>query len=463
MKTNSVILLIIQRILLLMFIISSIMATAQTEKPLWSFAFDSDALTDKMIDFSPDCKYVANGNNKGVVTLHNLSTGFEEIYYSAHSAPAICVKFNPDGNLLASGGKDGTIKIYDIVNKTDYNTINAHSKAVMCLSFSPDGTKLFSGSRDNTVKVWDVASGRQLLNIEDIKGNVRSIQFNPDGKSLILATSALSKGIRFFSLTGGMEIKVLESANTQRIDVSPNAIYLAAAMLDKKIFIWDLRTNTVAFKLIGHTKNCDDVAFSAGGKMLASSSDDNTVILWDIEKAAAIHTFIGHTDNITSLSYSNDGTMLASASWDNTIKVWDLRPYNKEMVKETPVVSIGVSLTKDDEEAVKKAFDNLTFGTGSSIIDATSFPSLDELSKILVQKKEFLLLIEGHTDNVGAEDKNLTLSKNRAEAVKKYLVSKSVEESRLTSNGFGAKRPIADNATEEGRKQNRRVEMKIVN
>lgn len=448
---------------ILMFILSGVIATAQPDTPLWSFPFDSDPLTDKMIDFSPDCKYIACGSDKGNVILHNLLTGMDDLTYNAHSGQAICVKFNPDGNLLASGGKEGTIKIYDIINKKDFNTINAHDKAVMCLSFSPDGTKLFSGSRDNTVKVWDIATGKMLLNIQDIKGNVRSIQFNPDGKSLILATSALSKGVRLFNLSDGREIKTLESANTQRIDVSPNAFYLAAAMLDKKIFIWDLRTNTVAFKLIGHTKNCDDVAFSPGGKMLASSSNDNTVILWDIEKASAIHTFIGHTDNIVSLAYSNDGTMLASAGWDKTIKVWNLRPYTKELVKEAPVVSIGVTLEKADEEAVKKAFDNLTFETGSAVIAKTSYPSLDELAKVLEQKKEFLLLIDGHTDNVGADDKNLALSISRAESVKTYLVSKGIEEKRLTSNGYGAKRPIADNTTEEGRKQNRRVEMKIVN
>ncbi len=278
----------------------------------------------------------------------------------------------------------------------------------------------------------------------------------------MLATSALSKGIRLFNLADGKEIKTLESANTLRIDVSPDAIHLAAALLEKKIYIWDLRTNTVAFTLVGHTKYCNDVVFSPGGKMLASSSNDHNVILWDIEKAAAIHTFTGHTDDVVSLSYSNDGTMLASSGWDNTLKIWDLRPYNKEMIKEPPVVSIGVSLVKEEEEAVKKAFNNLTFETGSATIAASSFPSLDELAKVLVQKKEYMLLIEGHTDNVGAEDKNLALSKSRAEAVKKYLVSKSVDDKRLTSNGYGIKRPIADNKTDEGRKQNRRVEMKIV-
>ncbi len=448
-------------VLLAIFICISCMAVAQ-EKPLWSLAFDSDPLTDKVIDFSPNCKYIAYGTADGKVKLNNLATGAEEVSYAAHPKMTICVKFHPDGNIVASGGKDGTIKLYDLAKAADYLTIAAHDKAVMCLAFSPDGTKLFSGSRDNTVKIWDVATGKEIFKKEDIKGNVRCIQFNPDGKSIILCTSALMKGVRFFNLSDGAEIRTLESANTNRIDISPNAFYLSAAMLEKEIYIWDLKTNTVAFKLAGHKKYCNDVCFSPGGKMLASASNDRTVILWDIDKSSIIHTFIGHEKEVVSLAYSNDGTMLASAGWDNTLKVWDLRPYNKELVKEAPVVSIGVPLIQKEEETIKKAFDNLMFETGSATIASSSFPSLDELAILLVQKAEYMLLIEGHTDNVGAADKNLTLSKNRAEAVKKYLVSKSVDEKHLTASGYGANRPIADNGTDEGRKQNRRVEMKIM-
>ncbi len=69
--------------------------------------------------------------------------------------------------------------------------------------------------------------------------------------------------------------------------------------------------------------------------------------------------------------------------------------------------------------------------------------------------------IDGHTDNVGSDALNQTLSENRAASVKAYLASKGVDESRLLSTGYGEKQPVADNKTAAGRAKNRRVELKL--
>ena len=72
------------------------------------------------------------------------------------------------------------------------------------------------------------------------------------------------------------------------------------------------------------------------------------------------------------------------------------------------------------------------------------------------------LEIAGHTDNVGDDNLNLVLSKKRAEALKSYLMSQGIEESRLLTLFYGETKPVATNDTPEGRQKNRRVEMKIV-
>lgn len=117
---------------------------------------------------------------------------------------------------------------------------------------------------------------------------------------------------------------------------------------------------------------------------------------------------------------------------------------------------------KKELEILKYAFDNLEFETGKDIIKPGSYPSLNALALLLSGKSDYNLQIDGHTDNVGDDDKNMDLSIRRAEAVKRYLVNKGINAGRLQTAGYGETRPIADNATPAGRQKNRRVEMKIL-
>jgi OmpA-OmpF porin, OOP family len=116
---------------------------------------------------------------------------------------------------------------------------------------------------------------------------------------------------------------------------------------------------------------------------------------------------------------------------------------------------------KEVIQRLEYAAHRIYFQTGSSKLLNTSFKSLDDVVRIMKDEKDLKLSIEGHTDNVGTDEYNHTLSHNRAKSVKDYLVSKGVEESRITSVGFGETQPIADNKTAAGRAQNRRVVMKV--
>ena len=101
------------------------------------------------------------------------------------------------------------------------------------------------------------------------------------------------------------------------------------------------------------------------------------------------------------------------------------------------------------------------FTTASDKIIASSFKSLDEVADILKEDKNLKLDISGHTDNTGDAAGNKILSQQRAKAVFDYLVSKGIDAKRLTSEGYGEEKPVADNSTEEGKSLNRRVELKL--
>ena len=109
---------------------------------------------------------------------------------------------------------------------------------------------------------------------------------------------------------------------------------------------------------------------------------------------------------------------------------------------------------KLDKELAGKTIE---FASNSADLSPEGKKLLDELVPFIQKAADFPILIGGHTDSRGDANKNLELSKQRAEAVKKYLVSKNIPESQLTADGYGSQQPIADNQTEEGRKKNRRI------
>jgi OOP family OmpA-OmpF porin len=102
------------------------------------------------------------------------------------------------------------------------------------------------------------------------------------------------------------------------------------------------------------------------------------------------------------------------------------------------------------------------FDTGKATLKSESIPVLNAVLDVLKQNPDLKVEVEGHTDSTGSAAFNETLSANRAKAVLEFLVSKGIDESRLSAWGYGSSRPAASNDTVAGRAQNRRVELKPV-
>lgn len=113
-------------------------------------------------------------------------------------------------------------------------------------------------------------------------------------------------------------------------------------------------------------------------------------------------------------------------------------------------------------EGIKITFDSgLLFEVSSSDLSATARTNLMELSETLKKYDDTEVLVEGHTDASGSDDLNMRLSEDRARSVKVFLSKEKVRTSRLTTVGYGEAQPIADNTTDAGKAQNRRVEIAI--
>jgi outer membrane protein OmpA-like peptidoglycan-associated protein len=116
------------------------------------------------------------------------------------------------------------------------------------------------------------------------------------------------------------------------------------------------------------------------------------------------------------------------------------------------------------QDVVKKvaiAAKAIYYMSGKDVIQKVSYPKLDVVVKVLKADIALQISIEGHTDNKGNAAGNLILSVKRARAVKNYLVKKGIAETRITAQGFGDAKPIANNAIPAGRAKNRRVELHL--
>lgn len=130
----------------------------------------------------------------------------------------------------------------------------------------------------------------------------------------------------------------------------------------------------------------------------------------------------------------------------------------KDDVDQCPETPAGATVTVNGCWVIK----DLLFDFGKYTIRPESKPGLDEVVGLLKASPDMELEIQGHTDNVGSLKYNETLSKNRAMAVKNYLVADGIEASRLKASGYAFTRPAASNDTEEGRQLNRRVELQPI-
>lgn len=105
---------------------------------------------------------------------------------------------------------------------------------------------------------------------------------------------------------------------------------------------------------------------------------------------------------------------------------------------------------------------NVFFESGHYVLLPESRVELDKVVELLVKNPTIKVEVGGHTDNVGSDTDNQVLSENRAKSVYDYLIGKGISKDRLSYKGYGESKPVADNATEEGRRMNRRTELTVL-
>jgi outer membrane protein OmpA-like peptidoglycan-associated protein len=122
----------------------------------------------------------------------------------------------------------------------------------------------------------------------------------------------------------------------------------------------------------------------------------------------------------------------------------------------------GVSVTRDGENIILNMPANITFAVNSTQLRPDFVDVLDSVADVLKEYKSTLIQIGGHTDSTGSDSHNQLLSELRARSVGDQLIKLRVQPARIETIGYGESHPIASNASESGRQQNRRVELYLV-
>jgi outer membrane protein OmpA-like peptidoglycan-associated protein len=134
---------------------------------------------------------------------------------------------------------------------------------------------------------------------------------------------------------------------------------------------------------------------------------------------------------------------------------------SQEQELKTSLQGTDVQVQRQGQDLTVVMPGNVTFATASADISAAAYPALTSVATVLTKSPDTTITVSGYTDSVGSADTNMQLSKKRADSVASYLASKGVAMQRIQSVGFGSSNPIASNDNEQGRSQNRRVEIKI--
>ena len=274
-----------------------------------------------LITLSPDGKVLAAASNdeyRKKITLYNTENK-EVIQEFKLIANIYGLQFTPDGKYLAIGEDTGEAELIDISDGKSVMSYKNHTDRITCLAVSNDGKHLITGSTDMSAVIWDIETGEPIKKLFHTQP-VISVTFSPDGR-FAYTTDQNRMAYKWDALSGSMIGSIYTYNYIFDITASPDGKKFATAT-EGKIEIWDA-SNYHLLKTLFQPEFVYAVKFSPDGKYLVTGGADHTARLWDIESGKAVKSFVGHTDDITSIVYSPDGSYIYTGSVDGMAHKWN--------------------------------------------------------------------------------------------------------------------------------------------
>ena len=200
-----------------------------------------------------------------------------------------------------SSGVDGRVKVWKM--------LGGHEKRINSVAFTEDKTRIITCSDDKTVRSFDVVSTTELTKIVGHVGPINQLSISP-----------------------GDSAWRIHKFDRRGLNQTTDTCVIATGADDKEAAIWNINSGTRLHKLVGHTKEVLQAAFSPDGELLATASRDSCIGIWGTRKGTLLHMLgigesagMGHTSDVNGILFTKDSKSLMSVSSDTSCRVWDVR------------------------------------------------------------------------------------------------------------------------------------------
>ena len=306
----------------------------------------------RSLALSSDDRMLASASNGGL-KIWNVRT--RACIRTFECGYALCCAFLPGDKVVVVGTKGGTLELFDVASAALLDTVAAHEGAVWSLQVHPDGRSMVSGGADKCARFWNfkivqeeilgttrttprlrLAQARRL----EVADDILSLRFSPNAR--YLAVALLDNTVKVFFVDSlklylnlyGHKLPVLD------MDISHDSKLIVTCSADKNVRIWGLDFGDCHKALFAHQDSVLQVAFvppgadrdssGSNGHHFFSASKDRTVKYWDGDKFEQIQRLGGHHGEIWALAVSRSGAgrggappFIVTASHDKSIRVWE--------------------------------------------------------------------------------------------------------------------------------------------